>query len=149
MTRVRAMEAMSRFAPLITWRKKTLPKGLTSAQLAACLSVEGVEKRGIEVPEALYKDLVAFRKLRQDARVVAVRNASNGKPEKAKAPDKAKVSPVKEVSTIIAVYGYVSQRFDTAKDAEEWLRERLGRGTVPRGFVVQGKVKAVEKIFKK
>jgi hypothetical protein len=139
------MGAMSRFASLIAWRKKTLPRGLTPPQLAILLSVEGVEKRGLKVPDKLYKDLVAFRKLRQDARVVAIRNSSNGKPEK----EKPKPSPAKEVSTIIAVYGYVSQRFDSAKDAEEWLRDRLGRGTVPRGFVVQGKVKTVEKIFKK
>ena len=140
-----AMATTSRFASLITWRQKSLPKGLTSAQMAEYLSVEGLEKKGVKVPERLYKDLVAFRKLRQDARVVAVRNAFNGNGT----PEKAKVSPVKEVSTIIAVYGYVSQRFDSAKDAEEWLREKLGRGTVPRGFIVQGKVKAIEKVFKK
>jgi hypothetical protein len=135
---------MSKFEPLVTWRKKSLPRGLTPWQLADQLSVENVEKAGVKVPDRLYKDLVAFRHLRQDARVAAIRSMVNGHK---KAPV-VKEKPQK-VSTIIAVYGYVSQRFDSAKDAEEWVRDKLKRGLVPRAFIVEGKVKTVEKIFKK
>lgn len=138
------MATTNRFAPLIGWRKRMLPLGVLPVELVDLLSVEGVEKQGVQVPQRLRKDLTAFRKLRQDARLAAIRSLHADVPKKAKPPKEPK-----EGSTIIAVYGYVSQRFDSAKDAEEWLRDRIGRGTVPRGFLVQGKVKTIEKIFKK
>lgn len=134
---------------------KLLPHGLNGSgstfawQLADCLSVEKVEKAGIKVPERLYKDLVAFRHLRQDARVAAVRGALDGRPQKAKLKKPAPAPEPKKESTIIAVCGYLSQTFTSMSDASEWLRYRLSKKTYPRGFIVEGKVTVIEKNFKK
>ena len=139
---------MTRFSALVAWRKKTLPKGLLPWELTDLLSIENVEKQGVEVPGNLHKDLVAFRHLRLDARVAAVRavlNGTNGKPQKAK--PESTPEPKKE-STIIAVCGYVSQRFDSVTDARAWVKDRLERVLIPRAFVVEGKVTVLEKNYK-
>jgi len=140
---------MPRFSALVAWRKKSLPKGLLPWELTDLLSIENVEKAGVEVPGSLYEDLVAFRHLRLDARVAAVRavlNGTNSKPQKAK-PEASAPEPKKE-STIIAVCGYVSERFESVTDAKAWVRDRLERVLVPRAFVVEGKVTVLEKNYK-
>lgn len=138
---------MTRFSALVAWRKKSLPKGLLPWELTDLLSIENVEKAGIEVPGRLYKDLVAFRHLRLDARVAAVRAVLNGTSKKT--PEKAKAPEPKKESTIIAVCGYLSQTFTSPTDAAEWLRDRLAKKTYPRGFIVEGKVTVIEKNFKR
>jgi len=138
-----ATEAMTKLSALLAWRQRLLPNGLNGSessfakQLANHLSVENVEKAGIKVPKQLYEVLVAFRHLRQDARVAAISRALDGKPVASK-----------KKSTIIAVCGYVSQEFESVTDAKEWVRYRLERALYPRGFVVEGKVTAIEKNFK-
>ena len=140
---------MTRFSALVAWRKKNLPKGLLPWELTDLLSIENVEKAGIEVPGRLYKDLVAFRHLRLDARVAAVRAVLNGSSQKPKS-EKAKPAPEpKKESTIIAVCGYLSQTFTSPTDAAEWLRDRLAKKTYPRGFIVEGRVTVIEKNFKR
>jgi len=58
-----------RFRPLVDWRRSTLGSGIRPAQVVDSLSVESIV---YSIHDSLYKDLVAFRHLRQDARLRAV-----------------------------------------------------------------------------
>jgi hypothetical protein len=130
----------TKFGPLLSWRLKTLKGAQEPAKLADSLSCENLPD--IIVPANLRPLVTAFRHLRQDARVRAVRNEFNlfYKPKNP--------APAKEAPPIFAVCGYLSQKCSSMKEAREWLDDRLLRCTYPRGFIVDGRVTVVEKNFK-
>jgi len=65
----------NKFRELIKWRCSLPGQGdnMDPVSISARLSVEGVEKMGIVTPPSLQSSLTAFRHLRQDARVTAIR----------------------------------------------------------------------------
>lgn len=132
--------ASDRFVALIEWRRtKRFPKGASPRRVTDSLSGEELAYK--DIPKRFYDDVIAFRHCTQKRRleIVIACFMEAVKPRKRLRDKKPEIK-----SEFIAVYGYLSQRCDTMKDARDWLDDRLRRYWVPRGFIVEGKVTVVE-----